>query len=171
MVRETVCGLDQSHHVSVMSGLLRSAGLLPYRLSATLELLIAHPGGPYFARRDNGWWSIVKGMVEAGESDVDAAGREFTEETGWSPPPQPWIHLGDTTLRSRKVVIAFAVEADFDPASIEPGTFQLGGRRYPEVDRVEWMDQDQARIKLNPAQGVFIDRLVAHLSAIGNNPA
>ncbi|HVR79691.1 MAG TPA: NUDIX domain-containing protein [Acidimicrobiia bacterium] len=150
---------------------MRSAGLLPYRLAATLELLIAHPGGPYFARRDNGWWSIVKGMVEADESDVDAAGREFTEETGWSPPPPPWIHLGDTTLKSRKVVVAFAVEADFDPSSIEPGTFQLGERRYPEVDRVEWMDQDRARIKLNPAQGVFIDRLLAHLSATGNNPA
>ena len=170
MIRETVNGLDQSHRVSVMSGPLRSAGLLPYRLSTSLELLIAHPGGPYFARRDNGWWSIVKGMVEANESDVEAAAREFAEETGWSPPAQPWIQLGDTTLKSRKVVVAFAVETDFDPAALEPGTFQLGERRYPEIDRVEWMSQDLARTKLNPAQGVFIDRLLSHLSETGNNP-
>src|SRR3970040_1264484 len=68
---------------SVMLAWLRSAGLLPYRLVDGPELLIAHPGGPYFARRDNGWWSIVKGIVEANESDLEAAAREFEEETGW----------------------------------------------------------------------------------------
>jgi predicted NUDIX family NTP pyrophosphohydrolase len=152
-----------------MSRLLRSAGLLPYRLGSGLELLVAHPGGPYFARRDNGWWSIVKGIVELDESDLEAAAREFAEETGWVPPAQPWIHLGDTVLKSRKVVVAYAVETDFDPVTLEPGTFQMGGRRYPEIDRVEWMAPEQARIKLNPAQGVFIDRLQSHLSQTGNN--
>jgi predicted NUDIX family NTP pyrophosphohydrolase len=170
MVRETVSGLDQSHQASVMSGTLRSAGLLPYRITSGLELLVAHPGGPYFARRDNGWWSIVKGMVETNESDLEAAAREFEEETGWRPPPQPWVELGDTVLKSRKIVVAFAVEADLDPAALEPGTFQLGRHRYPEIDRVEWMDEDLARVKLNPALGVFIDRLLSHLSTTGNNP-
>jgi predicted NUDIX family NTP pyrophosphohydrolase len=135
-----------------------------------LELLVAHPGGPYFARRDNGWWSIVKGIVEPDESDREAAAREFAEETGWEPPAHPWLDLGETTLRSRKVVIAYAVESDLDPLSLEPGMFQMGNRRYPEIDRVEWMGPDLARIKLNPAMGVFIDRLLTHLSGTGNNP-
>ena len=99
-----------------MSELMRSAGLLPYRINEHLEVLIAHPGGPYFARRDDGWWSLVKGIVEPSESDRVAAIREFTEETGWEAPPQPWVDLGETTLKSRKVVRAWAVEADFDPS-------------------------------------------------------
>jgi predicted NUDIX family NTP pyrophosphohydrolase len=134
-----------------------------------LELLVCHPGGPYFARRDNGWWSIVKGIVEVDESDLEAAAREFTEETGWPTPPGPWIELGETTLKSRKVVVAYAVESDLDPATMVPGTFSMGGRRYPEIDRVEWMTPDQARVKLNPAMGVFVDRLMSYLSRTGNN--
>ena len=151
----------KGHSASVISGLVRSAGLLPYRLSEQLEVLIAHPGGPFFARRDNGWWSIVKGIVEPGETLEETAAREFTEETGWEAPPPPWIPLGETTLKSRKVVTAWAVEADIDPATLVPGTFQMGGRRYPEIDRVEWVGPDLARIKLNAAQAVFIDRLEA----------
>jgi predicted NUDIX family NTP pyrophosphohydrolase len=149
---------------------MRSAGLLPFRLTNSLELLVAHPGGPYFARRDNGWWSIVKGMVEPGETDLETAAREFTEETGWEPPAGPWIDLGETTLKSRKVVVAYAVESDLDPEALKPGMFQMGGRRYPEIDRVQWMGPDLARVKLNPALGVFIDRLLSHLSDDGNNP-
>lgn len=152
-----------------MWGPLRSAGLLPYRINSDLQLLIVHPGGPYFARRDNGWWSIVKGIVEPDESDLEAAAREFEEETGWPPPAQPWIDLGETTLKSRKVVVAYAIESDLDPETMVPGTFQIGGRRYPEVDRVEWMEPELARVKLNPALGVFIDRLLSHLSETGNN--
>jgi predicted NUDIX family NTP pyrophosphohydrolase len=148
---------------------MRSAGLLPFRLADGLELLVAHPGGPYFARRDNGWWSIIKGMVESDETDLETAAREFTEETGWEPPAGPWIDLGETTLKSRKVVVAYAVESDLDPDALKPGMFQMGGRRYPEIDRVQWMDPDLARIKLNPALGVFIDRLASHLSGDGNN--
>ncbi|HEY4607143.1 MAG TPA: NUDIX domain-containing protein [Acidimicrobiia bacterium] len=152
-----------------MSGFLRSAGLLPFRLDSGLELLVAHPGGPYFARRDNGWWSIVKGLVEPDESDLAAAAREFAEETGWEPPAPPWVDLGETTLKSRKVVVAYAVESSLDPQTLAPGMFVMGGRRYPEIDRVEWMAPDQARVKLNPAMGVFIDRLLTHLSDTGNN--
>lgn len=146
-----------------MSGILRSAGLLPYRLRSGVEFLLAHPGGPYFARRDNGWWSLVKGIVEPDEQDMEAAAREFREETGWHAPARPWIALGDATLKSRKIVVAYAVETDFDPETLEPGMFQIGGRSYPEIDRVEWMDSDLARLKLNPAQAVFIDRLLSHL--------
>jgi predicted NUDIX family NTP pyrophosphohydrolase len=153
-----------------MSRPLRSAGLLPYRYASALELLICHPGGPYFARKDNGWWSIVKGIVEPDESDLEAAAREFEEETGWAAPGHPWIELGETTLKSRKVVVAYAVESDLDPATMVPGTFQIGARRYPEIDRVEWMTPEEARVKLNPAMGVFIDRLQSHLSDVGNNP-
>lgn len=147
---------------------LRSAGLLPYRLDGELRLLIAHPGGPYFARRDNGWWSIVKGIVEPDESDLVTAAREFEEETGWPAPPQPWIDLGETTLKSRKVVSAFAVESSFDPEAMVPGLIIIGGRPFPEIDRVEWTSPEQARVKLNPAQGVFVDRLLS-LVWDGNN--
>lgn len=147
-----------------MLGRLRSAGLLPYRLDDGLRLLIAHPGGPYFARRDNGWWSIVKGIVEPAESDLDAAAREFEEETGWPAPPPPWLELGETTLKSRKTVIAYAVEAELDPETMVPGRVFIAGRPFPEIDRVEWVSPDQARLKLNPAQGVFVDRLLTHLA-------
>jgi len=147
-----------------MLGRLRSAGLLPYRTDGALRLLIAHPGGPFFARRDNGWWSIVKGIVEPDESDLQAAAREFEEETGWPAPAEPWIELGETTLKSRKVVVAYAVESELDPGTMVPGSIMIGGRKFPEIDRVEWLGPDEARVKLNPAQGVFIDRLVAHLS-------
>jgi predicted NUDIX family NTP pyrophosphohydrolase len=152
-----------------MSGPVRSAGLLPYRQSPDPQVLLAHPGGPYFARRDEGWWSIVKGGVEKGESDEDAACREFAEETGWDPPPGQWIALGETTLRSGKTVVAWAVKADFDPIALKPGMFSIGRRRYPEIDRVAWFDPDQARRKLNAAQGEFIDRLLSVLSSDGNN--
>jgi predicted NUDIX family NTP pyrophosphohydrolase len=152
-----------------MLGGLRSAGLLPYRLVDGPELLIAHPGGPYFARRDNGWWSIVKGIVESDESDLEAAAREFEEETGWPAPPGPWLDLGETVLKSRKTVSAYAVEAAFNPETMEPGLVIIAGRPYPEIDRVAWMRPDQARVKLNPAQGIFIDRLLSMLSADGNN--
>lgn len=125
--------------------------------------MIAHPGGPYFARKDSGWWSVVKGEVRPGEPDDLAAAREFEEETGWVAPRQPWVPLGETVLRSRKVVVAWAVEHPFDLADFSPGTFLLHGREYPEIDRVEWLEPTEARTKLNPAQTVFIDRLEDHL--------
>lgn len=146
-----------------MSGRVRSAGLLPYYLGDGLEVLIAHPGGPYFARKDNGWWSVIKGQVMHGEPDELAAAREFEEETGWAAPRRPWVPLGETVLRSRKVVIAWAVEHRFEIAQFQPGTFVLHGREYPEIDRVEWVDPMSARSKLNPAQAVFIDRIETHL--------
>lgn len=158
-------GCRKRHLASVMSGSVRSAGLLPYRNNASVEVLIAHPGGPYFAHRHDGWWSVVKGIVEPDETDEQAVMREFAEETGWPAPAPPWIDLGETTLKSRKVVTAWAVEADFDPDDLVPGHFRMGNRTYPEIDRVVWASPDEARRKLNRAQGVFVDRLLAHLDA------
>lgn len=150
-----------------MSVSVRSAGLLPYRLNLELEVLIAHPGGPWFEKRDAGSWSLVKGIVKEDEGDREAATREFVEETGWSPPGSGWLSLGETTLKSRKVVVAWAVETDFDLETFNPGTFTLYGREYPEIDRVVWMGPDDAREKLNPAQIVFVDRLVDFLQLNG----
>jgi predicted NUDIX family NTP pyrophosphohydrolase len=108
-------------------------------------------------------------MVERGESDLEAALREFEEETGWAPPDQPWLELGETVLKSRKVVVAYAVEADLDPATMVPGLFHIGSRAFPEIDEVRWLGAEDAKVKLNPALGVFVDRLVAHLASAGNN--
>ena len=151
-----------------MSGSVRSAGLLPYRRHRSLEVLIAHPGGPWFEKKDAGAWSIVKGIVKEGESDVDAAQREFLEETGWAAPNVEWVALGETVLKSRKVVVAWAIENDFDLATFNPGMFTLYGREYPEIDRVVWMSPQSAREKLNPAQGIFLDRLVEYLRLNGH---
>lgn len=150
-----------------MSGPVRSAGLLPYRLHSDVEVLVAHPGGPWFEKRDAGSWSVIKGIVKDDEEDREAAVREFEEETGWQPPTTGWVPLGETTLKSRKVVVAWAVETDFDLDTFDPGTFTLYGREYPEIDRVLWVTPDQAREKLNPAQNVFVDRLEAHLGLNG----
>ncbi len=102
-------------------------------------------------------------MVDKGEIDRQTAIREFEEETGWPAPTDGWLSLGETVLRSRKVVVAWAVARDFDPTVLEPGTFQMHGRSYPEIDRVEWMNPIAARTKLSDAQGAFIDRLETHL--------
>ena len=150
-----------------MSRLVRSAGLLPYQVQSNLEVLVAHPGGPFFASRDHGSWSLVKGMVKTDESDEEAAAREFEEETGWPPPPNGWIPLGETVLRSRKVVVAWAIDQEFDLGSFNPGTFSLHGREYLEIDRVEWVDPKTARILLSTAQAVFIDRLETYLDLNG----
>ena len=143
--------------------MLRSAGLLPYRRSSPFEVLIAHPGGPFFARKDAGAWSIVKGLVEEGEDFVAAAVREFGEETGWSVPDRPLHPLGEVKQRGGKVVSGFAVEADFELEEFNPGTFQMEWRgalrSFPEIDRVRWVDADEARRLLNPAQIPFVDRL------------
>lgn len=150
-----------------MSGVMRSAGLLPYRFEDRLEILVAHPGGPWFAKRDAGAWSLVKGLVKDDESDEEAASREFEEETGWPAPEGGWVSLGETTMKSGKVVVAWAVEDDFDLETFDPGTFALHGREYPEIDRVLWMTPDEARVKLNPAQTVFVDRIVDYLGLNG----
>lgn len=148
-----------------------SAGLLPYRWRGKWEVLIAHPGGPYWARKDTGAWSLIKGVVDPDEDVRAAARREFTEETGWPAPGGEWIDLGEIRLRSGKVVRGWAVAAEYDPATLHPGQFlaTLGGRQvsFPEIDRVEWFDLVAAREKMNPAYGDHLDRLEAQLPASG----
>ncbi|WP_132991991.1 NUDIX domain-containing protein [Gordonia zhaorongruii] len=150
----------------------RSAGILLYRLVAAggVEVLLVHPGGPFWARKDDGAWSIPKGLVEADEDEFAAARREFAEETGHAAPDRPALDLGEVHLRSGKRVHGFAVEGDLDPATIVSNTFEMMWpprshrmQEFPEVDRGEWFDPADAVVKLNPAQGAFVERLADRL--------
>ena len=149
-----------------------SAGILLYRLGdGGAEVLLVHPGGPYWARKDSGAWSIPKGELDADEEPRAAALREFAEETGTQPPAAALGELGSVKLKSGKLVIAYAVAGDLDPATLVSNTFELewpprSGRMqaFPEIDRAEWFGLDAAREKLNPAQAAFVDRLEALLA-------
>ena len=146
----------------------RSAGLLLFRRrDGGLEVLLAHPGGPLWTKRDDGAWSVPKGEIEAGEEPLAVARREFEEETGQRPPDGDVMSLGEVRQKSGKVVTAWAVEGDLDPSTATSNTFPIewpGGSGnwidVPEVDRVEWFDPGAARQKLNPAQVPFVDRLL-----------
>ena len=150
-----------------------SAGLLLFRHAETgaVEVLLVHPGGPFFARKDEGSWTIPKGLPEAGEDLLSAARRELVEETGFTPPPGEPIPLGETRQKGGKVVHAWALEGDADVSELASNPFELewpprSGRRreFPEVDRAEWFGIEQARGKMNPAQTVFLDRLIEALA-------
>ena len=144
-----------------------SAGLLPYRRATEIEVMIAHPGGPFWANKDAGHWSIVKGEIDPGEDPRAAAAREFQEETSWTVPTGAWLDLGSVRLKSGKTVFGWAVEADLDPTALNPGTFSMvwRGRRqeFPEIDRVAWCTPDQAQRLLTPAQAEFVPRLIQGL--------
>jgi predicted NUDIX family NTP pyrophosphohydrolase len=151
----------------------RSAGILPFRRADTgVEVLLVHPGGPYWASRDEGAWSIPKGEVDDGEEPLACAMRELGEELGPEcvlSDADP-IALGSVRQKAGKVVEAWAAEGRFDPAGLRSGTFSLewpprSGERqeFPEVDRAEWFDPELARRKLNPAQADFLDRLLERL--------
>jgi predicted NUDIX family NTP pyrophosphohydrolase len=153
----------------------RSSGILLYRdREGTTEFLLVHPGGPYWTKRDEGAWSIPKGGIEEDEDSRAAALRELDEELGSGRPeldPATLIELGSIRQRAGKVVDAWAAEGDFDPASLDSNTFEMewpprSGREveFPEVDRAEWFELEEARRKLLPAQGEFLDRLLAHLA-------
>ncbi|GGF33744.1 NUDIX domain-containing protein [Williamsia phyllosphaerae] len=145
----------------------RSAGLLVFRRSsATVEVVLAHPGGPFWAKKDAGAWSIPKGEYESDEPALDAARREFTEELGMPVPDGTVIDLGEITQKGGKIVTAFAVEADLDVSDAVSNTFEMvwpprSGvtASFPEVDRVEWFAIDVAREKILAAQQPFLDRL------------
>jgi predicted NUDIX family NTP pyrophosphohydrolase len=137
-----------------------------------LELLLAHPGGPYWSRRDEGAWSIPKGELEDGEEPLDCALRELDEELGPGcalAPAQP-IELGAVRQRAGKVVEAWALEGEFDPAALTSATFSVewpphsgAEREFPEVDRAGWFAPESAREKIILAQAAFIDRLLERL--------
>jgi Predicted NTP pyrophosphohydrolase len=150
----------------------RSAGILLVRRgAAATEFLLVHPGGPYWAKRDLGAWSIPKGGIEDGEDPRSCALRELEEELG-SPPAiaiDDLVELGSVRQRAGKVVEAWATEAEFDPATLDSNTFALewpprsgSEHEFPEVDRAEWFDLAQARRKILPAQSPFLDRAIAH---------
>ena len=158
----------------------RSAGLIVFRERAgALEVLLGHMGGPFWARKDEGAWSIPKGELDDGEEPLAAALREFEEELGHAPPPGAPIELGEIRQKAGKSVVAFAVAGDFDPRELRPGTFELewpprSGRRraFPEVDRVEWFDLPTARSKIVRGQVALLDRLAQRRAeAIGPSDA
>jgi predicted NUDIX family NTP pyrophosphohydrolase len=146
----------------------RSAGILLHRRGAGgREVLLVHPGGPFWAKRDDGAWSIPKGEYADGEDAQAAARREFAEELG-SPLPDgaPLVELGEVRQRNGKLVAAWAAEGDLDATAARSNTFEMewpprSGRRqeFPEIDRAEWFPLARAREKLIPAQVAFLDRL------------
>jgi predicted NUDIX family NTP pyrophosphohydrolase len=151
-----------------------SAGLLMYRdrteHRSSVEILLVHPGGPYWKSKDDGTWTIPKGEVEPGEELLAAAIREFTEETGLTP-AGPFVPLGEVKHKSGKTVHAWAFPGDCDPAQIRSNTFQLewppkSGRtqEFPEIDRAQFYDLSTARRKILPAELPLLDRLAGILS-------
>lgn len=149
-----------------------SAGLLLYRRDAAgLRVLLVHPGGPFWARKDLGAWSIPKGEVSAGEDLLAAAKREFEEETG-ARVDGPTLALGEIRQRSGKVVHAWAMRGDFDPTALRSNTFEMewprgsGKKRsFPEVDRAAWFDLSEARERILASQAPLLDALRARLES------
>lgn len=153
-----------------------SAGILLYRIrDGRLEVLLGHPGGPFHARKDRGNWTIPKGEVEPGEDLEGVAAREFEEETGYPLPARDrQIELGTIRQKGGKLVHAWAVAGDLDPATARSNTFELewppgSGRRaaFPEIDRVAWFDPPAARDHVKETQAPFIERLEAALADEG----
>ncbi len=146
-----------------------SVGLLLYRFrsDAVLDLLLAHPGGPFWARRDDGAWSIPKGEYSVGEDPWAVALREFSEEVGLPAPAGSRIDLGAHKQPGGKVVTVFAVRGELDLTGAQSNTFELEWprgsgrvRTFPEVDRVEWFSAAEAKTKLLKGQAPFVDRLL-----------
>jgi predicted NUDIX family NTP pyrophosphohydrolase len=150
----------------------RSAGILLHRTTGgSVEVLLVHPGGPFWARKDLGSWSIPKGEPDPGEDPLACAQREFAEELGTPPPDGELTALGEIRQRGGKVVEAWAAEGDLDPATITSSTFTIewpprsgAMREFPEVDRAAWFAPDEARRRLVPAQAELVDRLLERLA-------
>ncbi|WP_435131493.1 NUDIX domain-containing protein [Actinacidiphila sp. bgisy144] len=155
-----------------MAEIRRSAGLLLFRRTGTgTEVLLGHMGGPFWARRNAGAWTVPKGEYGEGEAPWDAARREFREELGLPAPPGPPLPLGEVVQSGGKHVTVWAVEGDLDPALVVPGTFTMewprgSGRtaRFPELDRVAWFGLAAAREVVVTAQARFLDRLADRLA-------
>lgn len=153
----------------------RSAGVLLFRRGGNgVEFLLAHPGGPFWAKKDEGAWSIPKGQIEEAEEPLECAIRELEEELGPTPEfdREQLIELGSIRQRAGKTVEAWAAEAAFDPAALASNTFTMewpprSGREaeFPEVDRAEWFGLEAAREKILPAQAELLDRLLERLGS------
>jgi predicted NUDIX family NTP pyrophosphohydrolase len=151
----------------------RSAGILLYRLTdGAPEVLLVHPGGPFWARRDDGAWSIPKGEYDDAEDARACALREFEEETGTALSPPELIELGSVRQKGGKVVSAWAAEGDLDAEAVRSNTFTMewpprSGRtaEFPEIDRAAWFAPEAARTKLVQAQADFLDRLLERISS------
>jgi len=146
----------------------RSAGVLLWRRGeAGVEVLLAHPGGPFFVRKDDHHWSIPKGEEDPGEATRAAAWREFEEEVGHPVPAGPVLDLGEARQSGNKINAIFAVEGDLDPATCSSNDFEMAwhGRvqSFPEMDRYGWFGLDAARVKIFSSQVVFVDRLAERL--------
>ena len=144
-----------------------AAGLLMYRMRGhEIEYFLVHPGGPYYVNRDNGVWTIPKGLPEAGEDVLGTAQREFSEETGISPSP-PYYELGTIRQKGGKIVHAWAFAGDWEPAlGIKCNLFTMewpprSGKKvdFPEVDRAQWFSLEEAKVKIIPEQISFLDRV------------
>jgi predicted NUDIX family NTP pyrophosphohydrolase len=146
---------------------VRSAGLLLFRrVNEELQVLLVHPGGPFWAKRDLGAWSIPKGEHADDEDALAAARREFAEELGSPAPEGETIELGEVRQKAGKVVCAWAIAGDLDPERITSNTFEMEWpprsgrtREFPEVDRAQWFGLAEARERINPAQAALLDRL------------
>lgn len=155
----------------------QSCGILLYRRAGdALEVLLAHPGGPYWKQQDYGSWSIPKGVAEHGEAAEAVAAREFAEETGFElvsvarDPGSPPLDLGEVALKSGKIIRAWAVEGDLDPEASTSNETEIewpprSGRRLviPEVDRVAWFEANEAQRRAHPVQATLIERLASRL--------
>ena len=151
-----------------------SAGLLLYRFGSAgrPEVLIVHPGGPFWARKDDGSWSVPKGEYESDEHALSAARREFAEELGHAAPTGGEIELGEVRQSGGKLVVAWAIEGDLDASAIVSNTFHMewppkSGKQaeFPEVDRAGWFTLEEARVKLLKSQLPLLDALAERLSA------
>ena len=149
----------------------RSAGLLLYRRKkGVLEVLLVHPGGPFWTEKDLGAWSVPKGEIQKGEEPLASARREFLEETGFNP-EGTFVPLKPITQKSGKIVVCWAIEGDLDPAQVHSNTFKMEWparsgrfREFPEVDRAAFFGLEEARQKINSAQARFLTELEALLA-------
>jgi predicted NUDIX family NTP pyrophosphohydrolase len=150
----------------------RSAGLLVYRKKgATIEVLLAHPGGPFWSKKDLGAWSIPKGEYDEGENPLETAKREFVEELGKDVPKGDFVELGEVEQKNNKIVIAWAIEGDLDVTRTTSNTFEIewpphSGKMqdFPEIDRAKWFTLTEAAKKLFSAQTMFLERLADKLN-------
>jgi predicted NUDIX family NTP pyrophosphohydrolase len=158
-------GACRTYHASVMPKKVSAGILLFRRRDLGLEVLLGHPGGPFWSKRDAGAWSIPKGELSPEEDPLAGAIREFEEETGYRPSGE-FIQLPAITQAGGKLVLAWAVQGDLDPSTVQSNTFSLewpprSGKllQFPELDRAEWFSLDEARIRLLAGQRLLLDAL------------